>query len=117
MIAAIGAYVFKRKWKWPTFFVTAAIAYGTPGVSGAWVWLWGLAFTFGCAIHCLGDGCTETGIPWLWHPFRRGPKRWERKFVLPEKLRFSTGHFGEQITLFFMFLLTIGLCFGLILFV
>lgn len=103
VVAGMGAMALKRSWKWPVALATALTGYAVlhaagPGV-GYWPWLWGLAFTFGCAVHCIGDGCTETGVPYWWHPFKRDAKRWTRDHVLPERLRFTTGKVGESLVI------------------
>lgn len=110
MLAGIGTYALKKRWKWQVTLATAVVVYVTPGVTNTWLWIWGLAFALGCAVHCIGDGCTETGIPYWWHPFRRSSRRWDRAHVLPERLRFTTGEFGENITLFFSFVFTACVC-------
>lgn len=103
LVAGMGAMAFKKRWKWPIGLGTGLAGYlilghPAPGVT-YWPWLWGLAFAAGCAVHCIGDGCTETGVPYWWHPFKRGPKRWSRDYVLPERLRFTTGKVGESVVI------------------
>ncbi|SFT32335.1 LexA-binding, inner membrane-associated putative hydrolase [Actinopolyspora lacussalsi subsp. righensis] len=69
-------------------------------VADAGVWL-GAIVALGMIVHSVGDGATNSGIPFVW-PFKRAcdrcrrgtgcpGARWDRQHVLPESLRFPAG--------------------------
>lgn len=115
-VAGLGAYALKKRWRWNVAVVTGVVAYHLPGVDSTWLWLWGVSFALGCAVHCFGDSCTLSGTPWT-APFRlRNGRRWKTGHVLPRGLRVRTGKAGESIAMFFTFTLTAGACVALIAF-
>lgn len=112
-VGGLGAYALKKRWRWQVALVTGVVAYHLPGVNSTWLWLWGVAFALGCAVHCFGDSCTLSGTPWFW-PIGRKGKRWNAGHVLPRGLRVRTGKTGESVAMFFTFALTAGACVALV---
>lgn len=107
---------------WPIMppLLAAAITYGlvqAGAVEQAGPWL-GALVSLGMIMHSLGDGATNTGIPFLWWFRRRCDRckakdkaaaaqgkptrascpgaRWDRQNVLPEILRWSAGAKREK---------------------
>ncbi|SDJ97089.1 LexA-binding, inner membrane-associated putative hydrolase [Actinopolyspora mzabensis] len=79
--------------------VTGLLVYAH-AVADAGVWL-GAIVALGMIVHSVGDGATNSGIPFVW-PFKRAcdrcrggtgcpGARWDRQHVLPESLRFPAG--------------------------
>lgn len=92
---------FGRWWKWLAAVVAGLVAWSQPGLVAAWPIWWG-AISLGCAVHCAGDGCSRSGVPWTWPALRDG-KRWGARHVLPKSLRFVTGGWGERVVLGVMY--------------
>lgn len=100
-LAGIGAYALFRKYYLLIGAVVGFATYSLPGVDFEYLWLWALAFTIGNAVHCFGDSCTLSGIPYFW-PLTG----WKDKHFLPEQMRVTTGKAGEKVLMFFTYLLT-----------
>ena len=90
--------------------VAAAATYGLVQAGalhqvGPWL---GLIVAAGMIVHSLGDGMTNSGIPFLWPKRRRCDRcrdtaavcagaRWDRQNVLPRALRWSAGARREVV--------------------
>jgi hypothetical protein len=103
--------VWRKKFKWHAVALGGLMAYGTYDPS--MLWIWGVAFTLGNAIHCFGDSCTKSGTPWFW-PMERDGKRWGNSHALPEWLRIKTGTRNEKVVLALSYVLTLGLVGGIV---
>jgi hypothetical protein len=107
VLVGVAGAAFGRVWKWVAAVVAAVVALTTPGLVAAWPVWWG-AVALGCVAHCAGDGCSKNGVPFWW-PLSRGGRRWGSVHVLPERLRFTTGGWGERVALGVVYAVTAGL--------
>lgn len=71
--------------------LAAALILGVPALV-CLGWQPALALLLGYGSHLFLDACTKTGVPLLW------PNK-KRRFVLPPRLRISTGSAGEELAL------------------
>ncbi|WP_170837342.1 metal-dependent hydrolase [Actinopolyspora xinjiangensis] len=96
-----GALHLQRRAAPPLYalLAIAALVYAR-AVADAGVWL-GAIVTLGMIVHSVGDGATNSGIPFVW-PLKRScdrcrggsgcpGARWDRQHVLPRSLRFPAG--------------------------
>lgn len=95
-LIGMAVAVWRKRWKWQAWVIGGLVAYGA--YDPRWLWIWGIAFAIGNAIHCFGDSCTMSGTPWFW-PMERKGKRWGASHALPEYLRIKTGTHNEKILL------------------
>jgi hypothetical protein len=107
MLCGIPGRAWGRWWKWCAAVVAGVVALTEPGLVVAWPVWWG-AVALGCVAHCAGDGCSRNGVPFRW-PLARAGRRWAPVHVLPERLRFVTGGWGERVALGVIYAVTAGL--------
>jgi len=110
-LIAMAVAVWRKRWKWQAWIGGALMAYAA--YDPRWIWIWGVAFAIGNAVHCFGDSCTKSGTPWFW-PILRDGKRWGASHALPDWALIKTGTANEQILRWLTYLLTLGAIAGIV---
>ena len=96
LMAGVAGLAWNRSWKRWCMVVGFVAALATPQYATLW-WLWAAAAYLGCYLHCVGDNCTEGGLPRWWAPFARheNGQKWAVKHYLPRWALVKTGGGGE----------------------
>ena len=110
-LIGMAVAVWRKRWKWQAWLFGGLMAYGA--YDPRWLWIWGVAFAIGNAVHCFGDSCTKSGTPWFW-PMEKDGKRWGASHALPEWARIKTNTRNERVLLVGTWVLTLGVVGGIV---